>query len=46
MSGKGINSFAVPIRPHRCDHFKIKIVGSGEAKILSITKEYEEGSDV
>ena len=46
MSGKGTASFAVPIRPHRCDHFKLKIVGSGEAKLLSITKEYEEGSDV
>ena len=46
MSGKGTASFAVPIRPHRCDHFRLRIVGSGEAKLLSITKEYEEGSDV
>ena len=46
MSGKGTASFAVPIRPHRCDHFKLRIVGSGEAKLLSMTKEYEEGSDV
>lgn len=45
MSGKGTASFAVPIRPHRCDHFRLRIVGSGEAKLLSITKEYEEGSD-
>jgi len=45
MSGRGTASFAVPIRPHRCDHFRLRIVGSGEAKLLSITKEYEEGSD-
>ena len=46
MSGKGVRSFAVPIRPHRCDHFRFRIVGEGNAKLISLTKEYEEGSDI
>lgn len=46
ISGKGIRSLAIPIRPHRCDHFRLKIVGEGSAKLISLTKEYEEGSDV
>lgn len=46
MSGRGIGSFAVPIRPHRCDHFRYRIVGKGEVKLISITKEYEKGSDI
>lgn len=45
MSGKGTNLFTVPIRPHRCKHFKYRLVGYGEAKIFSITKEYTEGSN-
>ncbi len=45
MSGKGTKTFNIPVRPHRCDHFKYKLVGHGEAKIFSITKSYTEGSD-
>lgn len=41
-----IRSFSVPIRPRRCDHFKIKIEGDGDGKIYSISKTLEEGSDV
>ena len=46
ISGKGTKSLAVPIRPHRCDHFRLRIAGEGSAKLISLTKEYEEGSDV
>lgn len=45
MNGKGLKSFTVPVRPRRCDHFRFKIVGLGDAKIYSITKSIEEGSD-
>lgn len=44
--GKGIKSFLFPIRPRRCDHMQIKIEGKGQSKIYSITKMFEEGSDV
>ena len=40
-----LRSFSMPIRPKRCDHFRVKIVGVGDAKIYSITKTIEQGSD-
>ena len=45
-TGVTLRSFAVPIRPKRCDHLRLKIVGVGDAKIYSICKTIEEGSDV
>lgn len=41
-----LRSFSVPIRPRRCDHMKLRIEGIGGAKIYSITKTIEQGSDV
>lgn len=46
MEGTTLKTFAVPIRPHRCDHLRLKIVGEGEAKIYSICKTIEQGSDL
>ena len=46
MEGTTLQTFAVPIRPHRCDHLRLKIVGEGEAKIYSICKTIEQGSDL
>lgn len=46
LSGKGTQSFTVPIRPKRCDHFRYRLVGHGGAKLIALTKEYEEGSDI
>ena len=43
--GTDLRSFSVPIRPRRSDHMKLKLVGSGPAKIYSITKVIEQGSD-
>lgn len=45
MDGVKLRSFAVPIRPQRCDHMRLKIIGVGEAKIYSICKTIEQGSD-
>ena len=45
MTGKDLQSFAVPIRPRRCDHLRLRIVGIGDAKIFSICKTVEWGSD-
>lgn len=45
MDGISLQTFAVPIRPKRCDHMRIRIVGYGEAKIYSICKNVERGSD-
>lgn len=46
MTGTTLRSFAIPVRPKRCDHLRLKIIGVGEAKIYSITKTTEQGSDV
>ena len=46
MTGSSLRSFSVPIRPKRCDHMKIRIVGEGDAKIYSIAKTIEQGSDM
>lgn len=45
MIGTSLQSFSVPIRPKRCDHFRLKIEGVGDARILSIAKTLEQGSD-
>ena len=46
MTGVTLKSFAVPIRPRRCDHMRIRIEGDGLAKIYSICKTIEQGSDI
>ncbi len=46
ISGTSLRSYTIPIKPKRCDHLRLKIVGEGEAKIYSITKTIEQGSDV
>jgi hypothetical protein len=46
MDGTTLRSFTVPIRPKRCDHMRLRIEGYGDAKIYSITKTIEQGSDV
>lgn len=42
----GTKSFTLPVIPRRCDHFKIKLSGHGDAKIYSVTKQTEQGSDI
>ncbi len=46
MSGTSLRSFSVPIRPRRCDHFRLRIEGLGDARIYSETKTIERGSDI
>ena len=46
LTVSSLRSFAVPVRPRRCDHFRIRIEGEGESRIYSITKTIEQGSDV
>ena len=46
MTGSKLQSFPVSIRPKRCDHMRIRIEGDGEAKIFSICKTIEQGSDI
>ena len=45
LTETSLRSFSVPIRPRRCDHFRLRIEGVGDGKIYSITKTIEQGSD-
>ena len=38
-------TFLLPVLPARCDHMQIRITGSGEAKIFSVSRIYESGGD-
>jgi hypothetical protein len=46
MTATSLRSFALPILPRRCDHFRLRIEGVGHGEIYSITKTIEQGSDV
>ncbi|MGM9550233.1 MAG: hypothetical protein ACI3V5_10390 [Faecousia sp.] len=46
IRGTSLRSFSIPIRPRRCDHMKLRIEGVGGAKIYSITKTIEQGSEL
>lgn len=46
MRGMGTNSFMLPVRPRRCDHFNLRIEGTGEIRVYSMSKILEKGSDV
>ena len=46
MTGTSLRSFDVPIRPKRCDTMRLRIEGTGDANIYSITKIIEQGGDV
>ena len=46
LNGTNLRSFSLPIMPKRCDHLKLRIDGVGAAKIYSITKTIEQGSEL
>ena len=46
LVSSSLRSFSIPIRPKRCDHIRIRIEGIGAAKIYSITKTIEQGSEL
>lgn len=45
LTGHKTSAFTLPIKPRRCDHLRLKIEGKGYAKIYSISKTFEQGSD-
>lgn len=46
VGGNTLKTFTLPIRPKRCDHFRLRIKGEGNAKIFSISRITEQGSDI
>ena len=46
LVGTNLRSFSLPIRPKRCDYMRLRIEGSGNVKVYSITKTIEQGSEL
>lgn len=46
MVAPKLQTIAIPVRPRRCDHLRLRIEGHGEAKIFSICKTISQGSDI
>ena len=46
LTGTELRNVSVPIRPRRCDHVRLKLEGQGQVRVYSLTKVWEEGSDV
>lgn len=45
VTGAGLRSFDIPIRPKRCDTMLLRIEGQGEVTFYSFTKTLEKGSE-
>ena len=45
MESDRLRSFLLPVTPRRCDHVRLRLQGSGQAKIFGIRLTYEKGSD-
>ena len=43
---KGTRTVTLPIRPRRCDHMQMRLVGKGDVKLYSIARILSIGSDV
>lgn len=46
IQGAGTRTFMLPVRPRRCDHFRIRLEGQGDVRIYSFAKIFEAGSDM
>lgn len=44
LSATRKRTFQLPVIPRRADHYKLKLTGTGEARIYAITREYYSGS--
>lgn len=46
VTGTSLRTFVLPIRPRRCDHLRLRFAGTGDCRVYSVTKKFEQGSDV
>lgn len=44
MTGQ-TRTYMLPVRPRRCDHYRIRLIGKGEVKIYSIFRKLADGGD-
>ena len=40
-----LSSISMPVRPRRCDHFRLRLEGEGQVRIHSLTRFLTQGSD-
>ena len=40
-----LSSISMPVRPRRCDHFRLRLEGEGQVRIHSLTRSLTQGSD-
>ena len=45
LTGTTKKSFILPVIPKRCDHYRIKLTGSGEGRIYALTRSFYVGSE-
>jgi hypothetical protein len=45
MKSKTLRTFMLPVIPRRCDHCQIRISGTGDVKIYSIARVFEQGGN-
>ena len=45
ITSDSFRSFSIPIRPKRCDRMRLRIEGTGPARIYSVTKTLEQGGE-
>ena len=43
--GGGLGTFLLPVRPRRCDHFEVRLLGKGDVCLYSFARVFEKGSD-
>ena len=43
---KGTRTVTLPVRPRRCDHFRMRLVGKGDVRLYSVARILSIGSDV
>ncbi len=43
--GSGLGTFLLPVRPCRCDHFEVRLQGTGDVCLYSFARIFEKGSD-
>ena len=46
IAGYNLESFSLPVPVKRCDHFRLRLSGRGDAQIYSIAKLVQGGSDI
>ena len=46
LESRHLRNLSVPIRPRRCDHFRLRLEGEGVVKLYGITRILEKGSDL